>query len=152
MSIYTGENLWKMNKIFVDTSFAIAFVSKRDKFYESANNWADRIESAKIPIITTQAVLLEIGNALAKPKHRLFAVNLLRNFENDQKTQIISLTDELYDRAFELFSKRPDKEWGLVDCVSFVVMDEQGITEALTADEHFVQAGFRALLREQEEE
>jgi uncharacterized protein len=48
----------------------------------------------------------------------------------------------------KLFAGRPDKEWSLTDCVSFVVMEAQGIREALTTDEHFIQAGFRALLRE----
>jgi len=73
---------------------------------------------------------------------------LLENLENDFNTTIVSLTDELYNKAFELFRTRPDKEWGLVDCISFVVMEERNIVAALTADEHFIQAGFRALLRE----
>lgn len=51
-------------------------------------------------------------------------------------------------RAIELYSTRSDKEWDLIDCISFVVMQDHGITEALAADQHFVQAGFRALLRE----
>ncbi len=58
----------------------------------------------------------------------------------------VPLTDELYQQAFDLFRDRPDKEWGLIDCASFVVM-QRGLTEALTPDEHFEQAGFRALLR-----
>jgi uncharacterized protein len=41
---------------------------------------------------------------------------------------------------------RRDKEWSLTDCISFVVMKERGLTEALTADHHFEQAGFKALL------
>ena len=67
----------------------------------------------------------------------------------DPNTSIISLTDVLDENAFELFRKRLDKEWGLVDCVSFVVMRERGINDALTAAEHFIQAGFRALLRDE---
>jgi uncharacterized protein len=47
-----------------------------------------------------------------------------------------------------LFKQRKDKEWGLVDCISFIVMQNREITDALTADIHFQQAGFRALLRE----
>jgi len=53
----------------------------------------------------------------------------------------------LFADGFGLYQGRPDKEWGLVDCVTFVVMKKRGITEALTADEHFEQAGFQALLR-----
>ncbi|KAF5428591.1 hypothetical protein C5S39_11130 [Candidatus Methanophagaceae archaeon] len=51
-------------------------------------------------------------------------------------------------RAIDFYRDREDKEWGLTDCISFIVMGDQGLTDALTADEHFEQAGFRALLRE----
>ncbi len=72
----------------------------------------------------------------------------LQGLESDPNTSIVSLTNELYDKVFDLFRDRSDKEWGLVDCVSFVVVRERGINDALTADEHFIQAGFRALLRQ----
>jgi hypothetical protein len=48
--------------------------------------------------------------------------------------------------ALELYSKRSDKTWGLVDCASFVVMEKEGIDEAFTNDRHFVQAGLSCLL------
>jgi uncharacterized protein len=73
---------------------------------------------------------------------------LLESLENDPNIEVILLTDHLYRLAFTLFKKREDKEWGLVDCISFIVMEDRGITDALTADIHFQQAGFRALLRE----
>ncbi len=61
---------------------------------------------------------------------------------------IVLLSEDLYARAFRLYRERADKEWGLTDCVSFVVMQERKISEALTTDEHFQQAGFHALLLE----
>jgi len=137
------------NKLLLDTSFAIARASHRDQFHLKAKFWSDKIQFENIPIVVTQAVILEIGNALSKLSFRQIAVGLLESFEKSENTTIISMTDELYDEAFELFRNRPDKEWGLVDCISFVVMKEQKITDALTADEHFMQAGFRALLREE---
>lgn len=91
---------------------------------------------------------MEIGNALSKHPFRQIAVGLLGSFEKSENTTIISMTDELYDEAFKLFRSRNDKESGLVDCISFIVMRELEITNALTTDEHFIQAGFRALLRE----
>lgn len=136
------------NELFLDTSFSIGLVSPRDQIHKKAIAWSGKIEELKIPVITTQAVLLEIGNALSKSAFREVGIGLLKNFETDPSTTIVSFTDEIYNKAFELFSSRPDKEWGLVDCVSFVVMRERGIEAALTADEHYVQAGFRALLRE----
>lgn len=149
MNISTEENLWMKNELFLDTSFSIGLVSPKDQIHEKAISWSEKIEESKIPIVTTQAVLLEIGNALSKSAFRQVGIGLLQHFENDPDTTVVSLTDEIYNKAFELFRDRPDKEWGLVDCISFVVMRERGIEAALTADEHFVQAGFRALLREE---
>ena len=59
---------------------------------------------------------------------------------------IVLLSEALCAVALQLFQARADKEWGLTDCVSFVVMQERAITDALTADAHFQQAGFRSLL------
>jgi uncharacterized protein len=60
---------------------------------------------------------------------------------------VVPLSETLYSEAFALYESRLDKNWGLTDCISFVVMTERGITEALTSDEHFEQAGFATLLR-----
>jgi predicted nucleic acid-binding protein len=97
--------------------------------------------------VTTQAILLEIGNALSKQRYRVAAIQLLESLEADPSIEVVLLTNELYRLAFNLFKEREDKEWGLVDCISFIVMQERGITDALTADTHFQQAGFRTLLR-----
>ena len=95
-----------------------------------------------------RSVIVEIGNALSKQRYRHAAVELLQSLEADPNVTIVRLTEDLYARAFRLFRERPDKEWGLTDCVSFVVMQDRKITEALTTDEHFQQAGFQALLLE----
>jgi predicted nucleic acid-binding protein len=60
--------------------------------------------------------------------------------------KVVSVDTSLLNRGLELYQSRPDKDWGLTDCISFVVMREQNLIDALTADRHFVQAGFRALL------
>ena len=137
-----------MNELFLDTSFSIGLVSPRDQIHEKAITWAKKIEESKISLVTTRAILLEIGNALSKLRFRQVGVGLLENLENDSDMTIVSLTDELYKKAFELFRNRPDKEWGVVDCISFVVMTERNIEAALTSDKHYEQAGFRALLKE----
>jgi predicted nucleic acid-binding protein len=92
-------------------------------------------------------VVLEIGNALAKLRYRRVAVELLSALENDPQVEIVPLSEEWYGQAIQLYQARPDKEWGLTDCISFIVMQERGLTQALTPDEHFQQAGFQALLR-----
>jgi predicted nucleic acid-binding protein len=135
-----------MSKLFLDTSYAVALSAPTDENHKRAAELADELEASNAQFVTTRAILLEIGNALAKVRHRSAAIRLLTALENDPNVEIISASDELYQRAFEIYGDRVDKEWGLIDCMSFVVMSEQGLTDALTADNHFRQAGFRALL------
>jgi hypothetical protein len=72
---------------------------------------------------------------------------MLESLEGDDNLEIVQNSEELFSKAFYLFASRPDKEWGMTDCISFVVMKEQGISEALTTDVHFQQSGFTALMR-----
>ncbi|MDJ0620640.1 MAG: type II toxin-antitoxin system VapC family toxin [Calothrix sp. MO_192.B10] len=136
-----------MTEVFLDTSFAIALSSITDQNHVRAVELAHQIEANKTRLVTTQAILLEIGNALSKQKYRVAATQLLESLETDPSVEIVLLTNSLYRLAFNLFKQREDKEWGLVDCISFIVMQERGITDALTADTHFQQAGFRALVK-----
>ncbi|MEN3335429.1 MAG: uncharacterized protein V7641_4794 [Blastocatellia bacterium] len=134
-------------ELFLDTAFAIALSSPKDEHHEKALRLAEQLEIEGTRLLTTRAVVLEIGNALSKQRYRKASVELLESLEQDPKVEIIPMTEDLYERGFELYQSRPDKEWGITDCVSFVVMQERGVTEALTTDEHFEQAGFKALLR-----
>ena len=134
------------NEVFLDTAYAIALSVESDEHHERAEELAEQLEAEATRLVTTRAVLLEIGNALSKKRYRKAALELLDALEQDPLIEIVSLSEELYGQALELFRNRPDKNWGLVDCVSFVVMQERGLTEALTTDEHFEQAGFRPLL------
>jgi uncharacterized protein len=135
-----------MDNVFLDTSYAIALSVSQDKNHEKALHIADFLEVEPVKLITTRAVVLEIGNALSARKYRQAAVDLLESLEEDPDVEIIPMTEELYERGFQLFKARPDKEWGVIDCISFVIMQDQGITAALTADKHFQQHGFKALL------
>lgn len=136
------------DKVFLDAAYAIALSSSKDLHHERAIRLADQLRSNETRLITTRAILLEIGNALAKQRYRLAASRLLLALETDPTVQVVSLTEQLYLRALQLDTDREDKEWGLTDCISFVVMDDEGISEALTTDHHFRQAGFKALLLE----
>jgi uncharacterized protein len=135
------------NKVFLDTSFAIALSVESDRHFDYAVTLSEQLETENTRLITTTAILLEIGNALSKKHYRQAAKALLSSLEQDDTVEIVPMTDELYQKAFQLFCNRPDKDWGLIDCVSFIVMREKRLSEALTADEHFEQAGFIALLR-----
>ena len=91
-------------------------------------------------------ILLEIGDGFSRKERPEKGEQLLDRLLNEDVYEVVQVTDELILRGFELFRSRLDKSWGLTDCISFVVMNEAGITDALTADVHFQQAGFRALL------
>jgi len=132
--------------IFLDASYAIALASPTDQNHARAVALAQRIRAEQIRLVTTRAVVLEIGNALSKLRHRGAAVKLLYALEHDPSVEVVPLSEALFRQSFDLYRQRLDKEWGLTDCISFVVMQERGITEALTADHHFRQAGFLTLL------
>lgn len=89
---------------------------------------------------------MEVADALSAPANRQAVVDLLDILKHSEDVQIVSPSQEHFDAGFELFRNRPDKYWSLTDCISFEVMREFGISEALTGDRHFEQAGFRALL------
>lgn len=137
-----------MTEVFLDTSYAIALAASNDEHHERAVKLAEQLEANGTRLITTRAIILEIGNALAKARYRNPAVELLDALENDPKVEIVPVSEELCRRAFQLYRNRLDKEWGLIDSISFIVMTDQRLQEALTTDDHFRQAGFRALLQE----
>lgn len=133
-------------EFFLDSAFAIALSIETDSFHAKAVQLSENLDN--VILVTTRAILLEIGNALSKRPFRKAGAALLGSLETDQNVVIVPLSEELYQKGMTLFVKRADKEWGLIDCISFVVMQEREITEALTTDTHFQQAGFHALLRE----
>lgn len=99
------------------------------------------------PLITTDAVLLEIGNALARG-FKEQAAEVIEDFLTSSEVDIVNLDSALFQSAFELYRTHKDKFRGMTDCVSFVTMRERGIVDALTNDKDFRQAGFNALMRE----
>lgn len=135
------------NEVFLDLGYAIALSVETDEHHRRAEELAEQLEGLGTRLVTTRAILLEIGNALSKERYRQAAVELLDALEQDVTVEIVPLSEELFARALELFRNRTDKEWGLIDCVSSILMRERGLTEALTPDKHYEQAGFRALLR-----
>jgi hypothetical protein len=99
-----------------------------------------------VSTLTTAWVLTEVADALAGLEQRGAFLALLERLRKDPTVTIVAPSEGPFERGLELFRKRPDKEWSLTDCISFVVMKQYGITDALTGDHHFEQAGFRILL------
>lgn len=134
-----------MNATFVDTFYYLALVNADDAGHAKAMA-ANR--SRKGRLVTTQWIMLEVADALADPVERPKFLAILEAIGNDPAVTLVEASGALFLRAVDLYRHRPDKEWSLTDCTSFVVMEEQQIREALTADAHFVQAGFVALLKD----
>lgn len=99
------------------------------------------------PTVTTTWVLTEVADAMAGISQRGRFVAFLKLLRGERTVAIVPASSELFDLGMQLYTQRPDKDWSLTDCISFVVMKQHGLTEALTADRHFEQAGFKALLR-----
>jgi len=98
--------------------------------------------------VTTRWVLVEVANALGGSLVRVATGRMLQQVEEDAGFRVIVSGDTLYQRGLALYNGRPDKQWSLTDCISFVVMADEGLSDALTGDRHFEQAGFKALLAE----
>ncbi len=134
-----------MKKTFVDTAFILAVVSDKDELHQRSRELVKIYGT--LPWMTTDLVLYEVANSLArnaKPQ----AQKIISEFLEADGIEIVYASPALFRKGFALYCKYADKTWGLVDCVSFVVMRETGITDALTNDKHFQQAGFNALMRD----
>ena len=131
-----------MPRVFVDTSYVIALINPRDQYHEQAMGLAKLYIGQ--PVLTTDAVLLEVGNMLAR-NHRTETVRAINTFLLSSEVEVIHLHKALLQRALSLYEQHQDKAWGLVDCISFVVMRDESIYKALSFDQHFIQAGFEIL-------
>ena len=133
-----------MNRTFVDTAFVVGLVNQKDQYHDLAMELSKKYENA--PLLITEAVMLEIGNALAKD-YKQEAIEIIKAFRVSDEVMIVELNAQIFSKGFEMYEKYKDKAWGMVDCISFVVMRENKITDALTSDDHFKQAGFNILMR-----
>ncbi|WP_375476363.1 type II toxin-antitoxin system VapC family toxin [uncultured Nostoc sp.] len=138
----TGE------QIFLDTVFIQALLNARDQYHIKARTLLPRVQSA-LEVWVTEAVLIEVGNALSA-FNRTAAIRFIQQCYQTPNMCVVSVDTQLLNRALHLYQSRLDKTWGLTDCISFIVMQEQGLIIAATADQHFVQAGYQALLLETE--
>jgi len=135
------------SRLFVDTSYVLALFNSSDEYHQKALK-LKYLTKAPVTLYTTEAVLLEVGNSLSRVAFRGKCVEFINGFYSTKNMVVEPVTTALIKEALSFFGSRPDKEWGLVDCLSFLVMKKYGVRSALTADDHFVQAGFRALLLE----
>ena len=133
-----------MTPHFADSFYYLAVLSEDDDAHDRA---VALTREARAPMVTTDWVLTEVGDAMAGATHRQRFLALLAALQGDPTVQVIPASRELFERGVDLFSRRADKEWSLTDCISFVVMQECGLHDALTGDHHFEQAGFQVFLK-----
>lgn len=132
-----------MSRVFADAFYFVALLNRADQYHAQAAAAAGELRGE---IVTTEWVLAEVADALADSASRRSVVPFVRDLAQDPKVKIVRAGDDWFERGLQLYEQRPDKDWPLTDCISFAVMTAEKLTEALTGDHHFTQAGFRALL------
>ena len=132
-----------MNPVFADTSFYAAIVNRRDQLHARATKIAAAIAGL---VVTTEFVLLETANFCLEGHRRSVYLRLIANLRAAAAVEIIPASSEAFQAGLALFAARSDKDWSLTDCISFHIMRQRGLAEALTGDHNFEQAGFVALL------
>ena len=133
-----------MRTVFADSHYFFALIGSKDEAHAQAVAWT---KSNKCRLVTTEWVLTELADGLASSQQRGIFLATREMLLGDKACQVVPLSMELYGEGLALYAARPDKAWSLTDCISFVVMKREGITEAFTGDHHFEQAGFVALLK-----
>jgi predicted nucleic acid-binding protein len=133
-----------MRRLFADTYYFVALANPRDQGHERAVEWTAGFDGE---LVTTAWVLAEFGNQMADPRNREEYVATVRGLQQSDQVQIVVADEDSFEEGLTLFKARPDKAWSMTDCISFSVMTRENLTEALTADHHFEQAGFVALLK-----
>ena len=130
-------------RVFADTYFYLALFNTRDAHHKRVVEFMAGFTGG---VVTTQWVLTEVADAFASIPQRRHLQAKFQVLSDDPETQIVEASPELFEKGLNLYNSRPDKLWSLTDCISFVVMTEERISDALTGDRHFDQAGFKALL------
>lgn len=134
-----------MPTVFADSFYFFALGNRRDPAHRRAFAFG---QSFRGRLVTTEFVLTEFADGCAAPTQiRPVVAQTVNELRGNPYVNIFPCSERLFQDGLELFGQRPDKEWSLTDCISFLVMQREGITEALTGDHHFEQAGFTVLLK-----
>ena len=131
-----------MTPVFADTFYWLALVNPRDPAHARVVQF---LTAYKGRVATTEYVLVETADALAKPQQRPLFLTLHQQLRANPRVRIEPASPGLFDLALDLYARRPDKGWSLTHCTSFVVMEQDRLSDALTGDHHYTQAGYTAL-------
>jgi uncharacterized protein len=130
--------------ILIDTSYLVALGDPRDALHRRANRWA---ASVRERLLVTEYVIIEVVNHFSRVPMRSRGHRLLELARTDPGFEYLPAEHQLFAAGLNLHQRTPDKGWSLTDCISMELMHDRGITQALTHDHHFEQAGFEAILR-----
>lgn len=133
-----------MTAVFADTFYYLALLNRRDDAHSRVVDLTRRLNGR---IVTTDGVLTELADGLSRSSTRGTAADFIKRLRANPLVSVVAGERDLFDRGLDLYIRREDKNWSLTDCISFVVMRDRGLSQALTADHHFEQAGFVALLK-----
>lgn len=135
-----------MSAVFADTSYWFAIMNPTDQWHEAAVRAQASIGDRRI--VTTEMVLTELLNSVSRlGAHQRATVSaMVRRLYANPKVTVVRQTGAQFEAALAYYEARLDKRWGHTDCASFLVMFENGITQALTADRDFAQSGFTMLM------
>ena len=138
-----------MSKIYVDTSGWGNLVDTLQKFHAETKAIYLNAKQNGSRLVTTNYVIAELVALLSSPLRipRTKSIKFIESIKSSALVDIVHIDENLDAKSWELLKNRADKNWSLVDCSSFVVMQENKIAEALTTDHHFEQAGFVRLLK-----
>jgi predicted nucleic acid-binding protein len=136
-----------MKKVFADTDYWVAILNPQEQLHPKAKSISAGLASNRF--VTSEMVLTELLAFYCVKGERLreAAVSLIERMRQNPNMTIVPQTSAQFQEALAVYRQYRDKEWSLTDCASIQIMREQSITDALSHDQHFEQAGFRALLR-----
>ena len=134
-----------MKRIFVDTSAFFALADETDKDYQEAKKLSDKISREKLEIVISGHILSETLTLVRRRMGFQKALLIGNKLFNSKITTLIIADEKILNNAWGVFQKYSDKDFSFVDCISFVIMNEEGIDTAFTFDRHFEQIGFKIL-------
>ena len=132
------------SRLFIDTTYIQGLYNTGDQVHEVCLQALPLARKAK-ELLITDAVLMEIGNAFSTVQRRAQGGKIIRDLLKSNRTTVVHLSPQYFEKALQLYEQRSDKEWGMVDCFSIIVMQEFKLAACLTVDHHFSQAGFKIL-------
>ena len=133
-----------MRRVFADTFYYLALLNSSDDSHRQTTEFTRSFSGL---ITSTDWIVTELANTLSGLSTRQRVIEFVIALRADPGMRIVPASRVLLDKGWDLYHRRPDKAWSLTDCISFVVMRDEKLTDAFTLDRHFEQAGFRLIFK-----